>query len=135
MNIPNTQENNEIEHNNKEINLLQDILKKNEKIQNQFQNGLMQMEGIRVNKGQRTNLSQTKKIQNIVKNIFQNKIKQIKKNANLLQNTLAIVKKRKRLFQKGLKKIVKMQNFSQNEFNQIQKCVVSHEMNLRESQN
>ena len=39
------------------------------------------------------NLSQTKKIQNIVKNIFQNKIKQIKTNANLLQNTLANVKK------------------------------------------
>ena len=38
-----------------------------------------------------TNLSQTKKIQNIVKNIFQNKIKQIKKNANI-QNTLAHVK-------------------------------------------
>ena len=48
---------------------------------------------IRVKKGQKTNLSQTKKIQNIVKNIFQNKIKQIKKNANLLQNTLAHVKK------------------------------------------
>ena len=119
MNIPNTQENNEIEHNNKEINLLQDILKKNEKIQNQFQNGLMQMEGIRVNKGQRTNLSQTKKIQNIVKNIFQNKIEQIKKNTNVLQNILAHLKKRKRLFEKGLKKIAKMQNLSQNEFNQI----------------
>ena len=119
MNIPNTQENNEIEHNNKEINLLQDILKKNEKIQNQFQNGLMQMEGIRVNKGQRTNLSQTKKIQNIVKNIFQNKIERIKKNTNLLQNVLAHVKKRKRLFEIGLKKMAKIQNLSQNELNQI----------------
>ena len=39
-------------------------------------------------------LFQTKEIQNIVRNIFQNKIKQIKKNANLLQNTLAHVKKR-----------------------------------------
>ena len=38
-------------------------------------------------------LSQTKKMQNIVKNIFQNKIKQIKKNANLLQNTPAHVKR------------------------------------------
>ena len=53
----------------------------------------MQIRRIRVKKGQRTNLSQTKKIQNTVKNIFQNKIKQIKKNANLLQNTLAHVKK------------------------------------------
>ena len=50
---------------------------------------------IRVKKGQRTDLSQTKKIQNIVKNIFQNKIERIKKNTNLLQNILAQVKKRK----------------------------------------
>ena len=93
--MPNTQQNNEIKHINKEINLLQDLLKKNEKILIHFQNGLMQIRRIRVKKGQKTNLSQTKKIQNIVKNIFQNKIKQIKKNANLQQNTLAHVKKRK----------------------------------------
>ena len=74
---------------------------------------------MRVKKGQRTNLSQTKKMQSIVKNIFQNKIKQIKKNADPLQNTLAHVEKRKRLFEKGLKKIAKLQNLSQNEFNQI----------------
>ena len=120
--MPNTQHNNiqnEIEQINKEINLLQDRLKKNEKSQNQFQNGLMQIGIIRVKKGQRTNLSQTKKIQNIVKNIFQNKIEQIKKNTNLLQNILAQVKKRKRLFEKGLKKIAKMQNLSQNELKQI----------------
>ena len=93
INMPNLQQNNEIEHINKEINLLQDLLKKNEKSLNQFQNGLMQIGRIRVQKGQKTNLSQTKKkIQNIVKNIFQNKIKQIKKNANILQNTLAHVK-------------------------------------------
>ena len=49
---------------------------------------------IQVKKGQRTNFSRNKKIQNIVKNIFQNKIKHIKKNANLLQNILAHVKKR-----------------------------------------
>ena len=70
----------------------------------------MQIGKIRVKKGQMTNLSQTKKIQNIVKNIFQNKIEQIKKNTNLLQNILAQVKKRKRLFEKGLQKIAKMQN-------------------------
>ena len=34
------------------------------------------------------------KIQNVVKNIFQNKIKQIKKNTKLLQNILTQVKKR-----------------------------------------
>ena len=48
---------------------------------------------IRVKKGQRADLSQTKKIKNILKNIFQNKIEQIKKNTNLLQNILAQVKK------------------------------------------
>ena len=93
--MPSIQQNNiqnEIEQINKEINLLQDRLKKNEKSQNQFQNGLMQIKRIRVKKGQRTNLSQTKKIQNIVKNIFQNKIKQIKKNANILQKKIAHVK-------------------------------------------
>ena len=80
----------------------------------------MRIKKIRVKIGQRANLSQTKKIQNIVKNISQNNIKQIKKNANLLQNTLAYVKKkRKSLFERGLKKIAKMQNLSQNEINQI----------------
>ena len=79
----------------------------------------MQIKRMRVKKGQRTNLCQTKKMQSIVKNIFQNKIKQIKKNADPLQNTLAHVEKRKRLFEKGLKKIAKLQNLSQNEFNQI----------------
>ena len=39
----------------------------------------MRIGRIRVEIGQRINLPQTKKIQNIVKNIFQNKIKQIKK--------------------------------------------------------
>ena len=87
---------------------MQDLLKENEKSQNQFQNGLMQIGRIQVKKGQRINVSQTKKMQNIVKNIFQSKIKQIKKNANILQNTLAHVKKRKRLFEKGLKEIAKM---------------------------
>ena len=77
INMPNTKQNNEIGHINKETNLLQDRLKKNEKGLNQFQNGLMQIGTIGVKKGQITNLSQTKKIQNVVKNIFQNKIKQI----------------------------------------------------------
>ena len=77
--MQNFQQNSEIMHINNEINLLQDLLKKNEKIQNHFQNGLAQIGKIRVKKGQRTNFFQTRKIQNIVKNIFQNKIKQIKK--------------------------------------------------------
>ena len=79
----------------------------------------MRIERLRVKQGQRTNISKTKKIQNILKNILQKKVKHIKKKTNLLRNTLAHVKKRKRLFEKGLKKIAKMQNFPQNEFNQI----------------
>ena len=90
INMPNLQQNNDIENINEEINLLQDLLEKNEISQNQFQNGLMQIRRIQGKKGQRTNLL---KIQNIVKNVFQNKIKQIKKNADILQNTLAHVKK------------------------------------------
>ena len=112
--MPNPQQSNiqnEIEQIKKEINLLQDRLKKNKKSLNQFQNGLMYIRKIQVKKGRRTDLSQTKKIQNIVNQ------EQIKKNTNLLQNILAQVKKRKRLFEKGLKKIAKMQNLSQNELN------------------
>ena len=60
----------------------------------------MQIGRIRVKKGQRTNLSHTQKIQTIVKNAFQNKIKQIEKNANILQNTFPHVKKGKSLFEK-----------------------------------
>ena len=41
--MPNLKQNNEVEHINKEINLFQDLLKKNEKSKNQFQNGLMQI--------------------------------------------------------------------------------------------
>ena len=93
IDMPNLQQNNEIEYINKEINLLQDLLKKNEKSKNQFQNGLTKIGRIRVQQGHRTNLSQTKKIQDIVKNIFQNKIKYIEKKANLLGNTLSNVKK------------------------------------------
>ena len=78
INMPNVNQN-EIEHINKEISLLQDKLKINEKSLNQFQNGLMGVGKIRVKQGQRTNFSQTKKIQKILKDIFNNKIKHIKK--------------------------------------------------------
>ena len=77
--MSNINQNNEIVHIIKEISSLQDRLKINKKSLNQFQNGLMEIGRIQVKQGQKTNLSQTKKIQNIVKNIFQNKIKQIKK--------------------------------------------------------
>ena len=46
----NIQQNNEIEHINKEINLLQHSLQRNEKSQNHFQIGLMQIGRIRVKK-------------------------------------------------------------------------------------
>ena len=68
--MPNKQQYNEIEHINKEINLLQDLLKKNEKNQNQFQNGLMQIRRIRVKKGQDKSFSNQK---NIINNKFKNK--------------------------------------------------------------
>ena len=71
--MPNIQQNNiqnEIEHISKEINLLQDRLNKNEKGQNQFQNGLMNIKRIRVRKGRRTDLFQPNEIQNIVKDIW-----------------------------------------------------------------
>ena len=49
----NMSQNNEIEHINKEINLLQDLIKKNQKSKNQLQNGLMQIGRIRVKKGKK----------------------------------------------------------------------------------
>ena len=58
--MPNLQQNNESEHINKEINLVQDLLKKNEKSQNQFQNELMQIGRIQVKKGQRRTFSNQK---------------------------------------------------------------------------
>ena len=61
INMANINQNNETEPINKEINLLQDLLKKNnEKSKNQFQNGLMRIGRLRVKQGQRTNLSKTK---------------------------------------------------------------------------
>ena len=75
--MPNIQQNriqNDIEQIKKKRNLSQDRLKKNESSLNQFQNGLMQIKKIRVKKRQKSDFSQTKKIKNIVKNIFQNKI-------------------------------------------------------------
>ena len=79
INMSNTKQNNEIEHTNKEISLLQDRLKINEKSKNQFQNVLMRIRRLRVKQGQKANISETKKLQNILKDIFKNKIKNIKK--------------------------------------------------------
>ena len=61
--MPNINQNNEIECINKEINLLQDSLKINEKSLNQFKNGLRRIGRLRLKQGQKTNLSKTKKMQ------------------------------------------------------------------------
>ena len=62
LNIQENNIQNEIEQMKKEIDLLQDRLKENKKSQNQFTNGLMHIRNIRVKKGKRTDLYQTKKI-------------------------------------------------------------------------
>ena len=125
----NTSQNNGIENINKEISLLQDRLEINEKGLNQFKNGLRRIRKLRLKQGQKANLSKTKKIQEALKDIFKNKIKNIKKKSDLLKNALVNVKKRKRLSEKGLKKIAKTQNLSQNEFNQI---AVMHDLSRDE---
>ena len=103
-----------MEYINKEIGLLQD-----QKSLNQFQDVLMRIKRSRLKQGQRKKIFKTKKIQNILKDIFKSKIKNIRKKDDLLKNALINVQKRKRLFKKGLNKIAKMQNLSQNDFNQI----------------
>ena len=79
INMPNINQNNKTQYINKEISLLQDRVKINGKTKNQFQNVLMRIRRLGVKQGQRTNISETKKIQKIVKDIFKNKIKHIKK--------------------------------------------------------
>ena len=75
INMPNINQNNEIEYINKEISLLEDRLKINERSKNQFQNVLMRIKRLRIRK----NLFENKKIQKILKDIFKNKMKYIKK--------------------------------------------------------
>ena len=58
---------------------------------------------------------------NKIQNQFQNEIKQIKWEINLLQDRLEQFKKRQTLLQNGLEQIAKMQNLSQNELDQITK--------------
>ena len=94
---------------------MQDRLKINEKSKNQFQNVLMRIRRLRVKQGQKTNISETKKLKNILKDVFKNKIKNIKKGWSIKKCTCKC-KKRKRLFEKGLKK--------------QQKCRIFHKINL-----
>ena len=77
--MPNISQNNGIKDINKEESLLQDRLKINKKSLNQFQNGLRQIGSLRLKQGQKTNLSRSKKMQEILKNIFESKLKQFKK--------------------------------------------------------
>ena len=77
--MPNRNQDNEIEYINKEISVLEDRLKINKKSKNKFQNVLMRIKKLRLKQGQRKNISETKKIQNILNDIFENKIKNIKK--------------------------------------------------------
>ena len=104
---------------------MQDRLKKNAKIKNQFQNGLKQVKKIWIKKRQSKltqSFSQIKKMQNIFHNILQNKIAQIKKEINLSQEKLKqfkerlnLLEKRQSLSQNGLNQIAKMQSLSQKE--------------------
>ena len=112
----NTSQNNEIENISKEISLLQDRLEINEKSLNQFKNGLRWIGRLWLKKGQKKNLSKTKKLQEAWKDILKNNIKLIKKMSDILKNALVNVKKRKRLSEKGLRKIAK--------------CRIFHKMNL-----
>ena len=60
--MSNINQNNEIENINKEISLLEDRLKINEDSKNQFINVLMRMKRLRLKQGQKTNLSETKRV-------------------------------------------------------------------------
>ena len=60
--MSNINQNNEIENINKEISLLEDRLKINEESKNQFINVLMRMKRLRLKQGQKTNLSETKRV-------------------------------------------------------------------------
>ena len=62
INMPDINQNNEIESINEEISLLQDRLKINEKSLNQFKNGLRQIGKLRLKQGKKANLSKTKKM-------------------------------------------------------------------------
>ena len=61
---------------------------------------------------------------------MQNKIEQIKREINLLQDI--VFKKRQNLSQNGIKQIAKMQNLLQNELDQIKKTY--REINQSKSQ-
>ena len=91
--MSNISQSNGTESINREVSLLQDILKINKKSLNQFQNGLRQIGRLRLKQGQKTNLSKNRKMQEALKDIFKNKIKLIIKLSDILKNAFVNVKK------------------------------------------
>ena len=90
---------------------MQDKLKKNKKKRlNQFQNGLKHVKN-RQNRPKRIakthNFFQSKKIQNILRNILQNKMEQIKKEINLLHDKLEQFKIKTEFIGKKTKSVAK----------------------------
>ena len=92
--MSNTSQNNEIENIDKGMSLLQDRLEIKEKSLNQFKNGLRRIRRSRLKQVQKTNLFKTKKMQDVLRDIFENKIKYIKRNSDLLNNALVNVQKK-----------------------------------------
>ena len=102
--MSNISQNNGIEGINKEVSLLKERLKINEKSLisiSSISNASTWVKRLRLKQGQKTNLSETKKMQEVLKEIFKNKIKLIKKKNDLLKNALVNAQKRKKLFKKG----------------------------------
>ena len=93
--MPNINQNNEIEYINKEISLLEDRLKVNEKSKNQFQNVLMRIKRLRLKQRQRKKISETtQKIHNALTDMFKKKIKNIKKRRSIKKCTCKCTKKK-----------------------------------------
>ena len=90
--MPNISQNNEIEHINKKISLLQDRLEINKKRLTQFQNALTKIRRIRLKQGQRTNFLKPKRYIKYLR-IYLNIRLAYQKKTDLLENALAHLKK------------------------------------------
>ena len=91
---------------------MQDRLEINKKSINQFQNVLARIGRLRLKQGQRKNISETKKVQKILKYIFKNKIKNIGTKNDLLKNSNS---------QNEFNQIAVMRGLSRDELNKSQK--------------
>ena len=83
--MPNVNQNNNIRSINKEISLLQDSLNINENRLNEFKNGLRRIGRLQLKQAQKTNIFKTKKIQEAFRDIFNSKIKTVKKKNDRLK--------------------------------------------------